>query len=721
MGNYSFFVGCASREAALQCGLGAAGDDAPELEAKYYIPLFWLAAFGSEDCLVVRRPEEQFTLLCCLTTTGVARLRRRRRAILDLVGERFVALYDGWVELVSSRYSRMILLRTDDLFSMSGFEQSDTALRAALEALTPADRGEPLSNRRALEGFCHLDGPDAIGDHETALETAERARVIFTGQGTRGEWPPPPNEEEIAWLDLWATRDWSTASASDLQAHLERVLVEQVAGVWAGAIPPIVLLALAGRGDLDAVRTIARRLAPGEQAALLAWSAWLDPDSRSRAATRAAGEALRKSRHLAVLALVPLEDPAVLALARARRGEEEQAALALRLGERDAAIEHLFGDTQIVIESLLAERLDAIGRREDAEAALARALATPCVEESALLVVLRAVQRLGAYHLVPIDSWPAAMSLTAAFLAGRAGEEAVAALLGSLEPSSYPRSVLLSAAVLGRGEAPAAWREELASIDDAAMNELYEEGDLSAADVQACRFGKAAVGAGARAAVNALVLESISGAHEAARAFTDTVQRGIDAPVRDDEALARAQERFEQLLGEARSGKLSAKAGLAKVARQARALGEAGGAVEGSRLVADLEAVWGPAASFLMAVERRSGASFTLEILGSAAGRAREAAEMDAAHPGARTPSRALVVAGLVRDGEVEKARALLGQLFGEMLDSTALVRLAPAVRLDPAAASRLHEALAKETASLPGTPEAVAEWLRALQQASHD
>ena len=273
MGHYSYFCGCTSSDAAFPNGRG----QEPLLEAKYYIPLFWLAAFDTADFLLGEEQGEQYAALCCSTASGLERLRRRRDAIVDVVGVRFRALYDEWVQFVASNYPDKLLLQVDDLFSMSDFEEAAGRLRENLEALTPADRGEALVDRDPLCRFTYIEGVNEA-PHETPTAAALRSRAIFAGWSYRDTpWPPPPTDDEIAWIDEHTPKDWTRQLPEKVLAHLEEVLIRQVARSWAEAISPLALHILAGRGEGAKVKQIAEL---GGKSFGKTVRAWLEPEPR---------------------------------------------------------------------------------------------------------------------------------------------------------------------------------------------------------------------------------------------------------------------------------------------------------------------------------------------------------------------------------------------------------------------------------------------------------
>jgi hypothetical protein len=209
-GHSAWLVGCPSREVATRYRLeeirAAAG---PELQAKHRIPLFWLACFDVADALTTHEPDDtqaanpdrDFTVLCAPASEVVARLRRRRVAVLGLIPARFAGLYDEWIAFIESCYPQHLLLRTEDLFSMDGYERCSELLLVNLRALEPADRAEAIADREVFTWFSALHGSfDLREAGEDAAGAAVRWRRTLSGDDTRfpdPRWPPPPATEEV--------------------------------------------------------------------------------------------------------------------------------------------------------------------------------------------------------------------------------------------------------------------------------------------------------------------------------------------------------------------------------------------------------------------------------------------------------------------------------------------------------------------------------------------
>lgn len=218
MGNYAFFRGCESRDAlARRAGneATASSDGGPEIEAKYSIPLFWLAGFSPDD-LVSRRmfapsPDDApgeapllYLLPCASVRDYAARARARRAGILALVPAALGDYYDEWIRFVERRYARCVCIETSDIFSMSDVEEAGLRLRGGLRALQAADRGEAVRDTAALQWFAAFDDPPRERPAgETPEDAAQGWRLrlagsaYLPGSGTL-LWPTRPTPTEIA-------------------------------------------------------------------------------------------------------------------------------------------------------------------------------------------------------------------------------------------------------------------------------------------------------------------------------------------------------------------------------------------------------------------------------------------------------------------------------------------------------------------------------------------
>lgn len=214
MGNYAFFRGCASCESLQRTtDVGPEpGATEIELDAKYSIPLFWLAGFAPED-LVSRKVYDsaepgqllyEYVMPCASVREYAARARARRAGMLSLVPAALGDYYDEWIRFVERRWSRCVSIETSDIFSMDDFEESGLRLRGALRALQAADRGEPVRDTAALQWFA---GFEDLARERLQGESAEAAVARWRNQlGGSGYlhdsgkllWPTRPTPAELA-------------------------------------------------------------------------------------------------------------------------------------------------------------------------------------------------------------------------------------------------------------------------------------------------------------------------------------------------------------------------------------------------------------------------------------------------------------------------------------------------------------------------------------------
>jgi hypothetical protein len=210
MAHYARLVGCASKEIAAEYDLTQVADAAePQLVARYMIPLLWLACFELDDALTVRdRNAEsagagaQFIVLCAPIGDVINRLRRRQASVLGLIEPSFAPLYADWITFLERHYAHQLLLQTEDLFSMDGYDRAGLRLQAALRFMAVADTGGRIKERAAIDWFAALG--DAFAHRqlgETGAQAALRWRVHLSGAevlDSPAAWPVRPAATEIA-------------------------------------------------------------------------------------------------------------------------------------------------------------------------------------------------------------------------------------------------------------------------------------------------------------------------------------------------------------------------------------------------------------------------------------------------------------------------------------------------------------------------------------------
>jgi hypothetical protein len=210
MANYARLVGCASREIAANYQLAqVAAAPEPQLAARYMIPLLWLACFELADALTVRGRNSgsaeagaQFIVLCAPVGDVINRLRRRQASVLGLIEPSFAPLYTDWIRFLERHYAHQLLLQTEDLFSMDGYDRAGLRLQAALRFMAVADTGHRINERAAIDWFAALGEAFAQRNRgESDACAAMRWRVHLSGAADGAEsaatWPVRPSTTEI--------------------------------------------------------------------------------------------------------------------------------------------------------------------------------------------------------------------------------------------------------------------------------------------------------------------------------------------------------------------------------------------------------------------------------------------------------------------------------------------------------------------------------------------
>lgn len=690
MGNVSFFIGCASREAAEAFARKQRPwRDAPLLSSgKYIIPSFWLAAFGSGDCVVIPGVDGSPGFTACIASSAacVERLQRRREAILEAFGEHLGPLYDAWVRLVADRFPATILMHTEEMFWMMPFADADATLRRVLAAHEAAESGRGFRERGALDGF------SAVTTGEDDLEQP----YLFVGWGER--WPPETPR---------APR-WEDASIAEICARLAQRIPEGLHQRWLDLLPEDVLDVLWVAGEHEQVYSLARMRDFRRRAETLAWYAALDPvPERARAVAR---EALSLSSvNLQTLATVPLDDPGLARQARrAAKGGAAKMVLAIRLDgyeptRQDAA--GFYGETRTLIWALAAARAGEQGRRADAEAALEFAFADDQGPSAALLWAFRAYARCGAWtSAIRLDAYRSQASYAAIDEARRSGDEA----LRRLRDRCAGRIESMVAVCLD--EEPG--REPADSEAEARLQGWYEEGLITGWELQ---LGLARMRCPPREAPRMAMLAVLTDALADLRAFAGVIAAACGPHEQDEAMLAGPRAALAKEVTAARTENTPSRSLLRRVRKASRALADAGDAATVRSAVDDLEKTWGPAGKWPRAANGGSRASeWTIEILAAAAGRSQDAAQLIADLPHPTDLGRACVAVGLARDGSLDEARIALARLVADPPAPETLPLLAAlAVTLDPASSGRLRDAAMQEAAALPVTRDEVAAWLQ--------
>jgi hypothetical protein len=211
MAHYARLVGCASREIAATYDLTQVTEAAePQLVARYMIPLLWLACFDPADALTIRERDPasvgegaSFVVLCAPVGDVIHRLRRRQASVLGLIEPSFAPLYTDWITFLDRHFAHQLLLQTEDLFAMDGYDRAGLRLQAALRFMAVADTGRRIKERAAIDWFAAL--PDAFAQRQRGERNADaglRWRAHLSGTTDVGDssaaWPVRPSAMEIA-------------------------------------------------------------------------------------------------------------------------------------------------------------------------------------------------------------------------------------------------------------------------------------------------------------------------------------------------------------------------------------------------------------------------------------------------------------------------------------------------------------------------------------------
>ena len=170
----------------------------PELEAKNGPPLLWWCLFGAGDLKRARLADEadtdaddreagsipaggleaEATYSYLVTDRDIAlrRLAQRRGAVLEAVGERYAALYDGFVALIARDFGPFVLLRTSGLPDAEGMEPWLREMADEMDALDAGAAAGPLLVAMAAD-FRRWEDEDPLW--------------LLSGAGQPGTWPTP--------------------------------------------------------------------------------------------------------------------------------------------------------------------------------------------------------------------------------------------------------------------------------------------------------------------------------------------------------------------------------------------------------------------------------------------------------------------------------------------------------------------------------------------------
>lgn len=243
MGNYAYFRGCASREAAGRVVAVDAPATAVQVEAKYRIPLFWLAGFSPEDLVVVRPADDdpeakatyEWVVPCARVHDYVTRARARRALVLSVVPKALGDCYDEWLRFVERRFAPFVMIETSDILSMADMDEGNLRLRGALRAWLEAGGRTRLADTAALDWFAQFaDRFEYRTTSATADDAVREWRSLLSGDAwiahegdSHHIWPTSPTAAEVSWAATLA----ETPAAGTPEAEEAKLAATIRAGV----------------------------------------------------------------------------------------------------------------------------------------------------------------------------------------------------------------------------------------------------------------------------------------------------------------------------------------------------------------------------------------------------------------------------------------------------------------------------------------------------------
>ena len=261
MAHWSYLRSCKSPQEAVADLLPDSGNGTVSLEARYAIPLFWLAAFDvknilrahSADALAEDPNAEGFVVFCASGAEAASRLQTRAAGIVHLLPAVYAPYFEEWIRFVKASFPHYLVLRAEDVFAMEGHSDAELRVTAAVRSLSPADYGKSIKELAALDYFGSFR--DLFGsrpaDEEPAL-TAMHIRTQLAGFNrieptALDGWPRSPTAAELAFISAIKTAD--RAPLSPEQARLTQAIrdgvsantlregVAMAAGKLSGRIP----------------------------------------------------------------------------------------------------------------------------------------------------------------------------------------------------------------------------------------------------------------------------------------------------------------------------------------------------------------------------------------------------------------------------------------------------------------------------------------------------
>jgi hypothetical protein len=237
MANWSYLRSCVSLQEAVA---DYAPQNVGELEARYGIPLFWLACFDvthilraqSAQALAADPNAGSFVVLCTSGNDAVTRLRTRAARIAKLLPNVYAAYFEEWVRFVKASFPHFMVLRAEEVFSMEGYSDAELRLTAALRALSAADSGKPIKELDALDWFGSFRDlfSSRLPDEDPAM-TAIRWRTALAGfnridPAVLDGWPRSAGAAELGFIASIVPTSGQPPPSE--HAHLTKVIREGV-------------------------------------------------------------------------------------------------------------------------------------------------------------------------------------------------------------------------------------------------------------------------------------------------------------------------------------------------------------------------------------------------------------------------------------------------------------------------------------------------------------
>lgn len=264
MAHWSYLRSCRTPQEAVVDLVPDGSNGTVEVEARYAIPLFWLAAFDeknilrahSADALAENANAEGFFVLCASGAEAANRLRARTTGIVKLLPAVYAPYFEEWIRFVKTSFPHYLVLRAEDVFSMEGDSDAELRVTAAVRSLSRADEGKPIKELDALDHFGGFrDLFSTRPANEEPAVTAMRIRTQLAGFNrieptALNGWPRSATAAELTFIG--GIKVAACPSLSPEQARLAKTIRD---GVGANTLREGVAMAagkLSGRIPLGA-------------------------------------------------------------------------------------------------------------------------------------------------------------------------------------------------------------------------------------------------------------------------------------------------------------------------------------------------------------------------------------------------------------------------------------------------------------------------------------